>query len=51
VLLDERSADAIELVVGFCTADDVAAVVKSDLIKAVHAKLDAHSGKHAAHSV
>ena len=51
VLLDERSADAIELVVGFCTADDVAAVVKSDLIKAVHAKLDAHSGKQAAHSV
>ena len=45
VLLDRCSADAIELVVGFSTADDAAALVKSDLIKAVHATLDAHPGK------
>jgi len=50
VLLDRRSADAIELVVGFSTADDVAALVKSDLIKAVHAASDLNPEKRLAHS-
>jgi small conductance mechanosensitive channel len=45
VLLDRHAADAIQLVVGFSTADDVAALVKSDLIKAAHATLDSQSGK------
>jgi len=40
VLLDCRAADALEIVVGFSTTDDVAALVKSDLIKAVHATPD-----------
>jgi len=38
-------------VVSFSTADDVAALVRSDLIKAVHAALDAHLSKQAAHAV
>ena len=41
----------LEVVVAFYTGDDVAALVKSDLIKAVHAMLDANSGKQLAHSV
>ena len=40
VLLDRHGADALEIVVGFSTADDVAALVKSDLIKAVQAATD-----------
>ena len=42
VLLDRRAADMLEIVVGFSTADDVAALVKSDLIRGVHAALDKH---------
>jgi small conductance mechanosensitive channel len=49
VLLDRRAADALEIVVGFCTADDVAALVKSDLIKAVHAALHFNPDKPVAH--
>ena len=51
VLLDRRAAEAIEIVAGFSTADDVAALVKSDLIKAVHTTLDANPDKQVAHSV
>ena len=51
VLLDRSAGDLLEIVVSFSTAEDVAALVKSDLIKAVHAALDAHPGKQAAHSV
>jgi hypothetical protein len=37
VLLDRDATDnALEIVVGFSTADDEIATVKSDLIKAVH---------------
>jgi hypothetical protein len=50
VLLDRGAGDLLEIVVSFSTAEDVA-LVKSDLIKAVHAALDAHPGKQAAHSV
>ena len=48
VLLDRRAVDALEIVAGFSTADDVAALVKSDLIKAVHTVLDTHPGKQGA---
>src|SRR5262249_14267941 len=52
VLLDRIAGEhALEVVVAFHTGDDVAALVKSDLIKAVHAMLDANSGKQLAHSV
>ena len=42
VLLDCRTVDKLEIVATFSTADGVAAVVKSDLIKAVHTALDSH---------
>jgi len=45
VLLDRRAADMLEIVVGFSTADNVAALVKSDLIRGVHAALDKHPGR------
>ena len=45
VLLDRRAADTLEIVVGFSTADNVAALVKSDLIRGVHAALDKHPGR------
>ena len=48
VLLDRRAVDALEIVAAFSTADDVAALVKSDLIKAVHTALDTHPGKQSA---
>src|SRR5215468_9482162 len=48
VLLDRRAVDALEIVAGFSTADDVSALVKSDLIKAVHTVLDTHPGKQSA---
>ena len=49
VLLDRSAAEnAIEIVVAFSTAEDETAAVKSDLIKAVHAALDAELGKPAA---
>jgi len=52
VLLDRIAGEnALEVVVAFSTCDDVAALVKSDLIKAVHAMLDANPGKQLAHSV
>jgi len=52
VLLDRSSAgNALEIVVEFSTDDDVASLVKSDLIKAVHAALDADPDKRVAHSV
>ena len=51
VLLDRPAGDTLEIVVGFSTADDVAALVKSDVIKAVHATLDSQSGKQVACSV
>jgi small conductance mechanosensitive channel len=52
VLLDRSAgADGIEIVVSFSTDDDVAALVKSDLIKAVHAALDPFHAKRVAHSV
>jgi len=52
VLLDRSAAEnALEIVVAFSTADDVAALVKSDLIKAVHGALDTNPGKHLANSV
>jgi hypothetical protein len=52
VLLDRSAAEnALEIVVAFSTADDVAVLVKSDLIKAVHGALDTNPGKHLANSV
>ena len=52
VLLDRIAGqNALEVVVAFSTCDDVAALVKSDLIKAVHAMLDANPSKQLAHSV
>ena len=52
VLLDRIAGEnALEIVVAFSTCDDVAALVKSDLIKAVHAMLDANPSKQLAHSV
>ena len=49
VLLDHSAAEnAIEIVVAFSTAEDETAAVKSDLIKAVHAALDADPGEPAA---
>ena len=52
VLLDRIAGEnALEVVVAFYTVDDVAALVKSDLIKAVHAMLDANPSKQLAHSV
>jgi small conductance mechanosensitive channel len=51
VLLDRRAVDALEIVAAFSTADDVAALVKSDLIKAVHTALDTHPGKQGAQLV
>ena len=52
VLLDRSAAEnALEIVVAFSTADDVAALVKSDLIKAVHGALDTNTGKQLANSV
>jgi hypothetical protein len=49
VLLDHSAAEnAIEIVVAFSTAEDETAAVKSDLIKAVHAALDAEPGEPAA---
>jgi plasmid stabilization system protein ParE len=45
VLLDHNADDsAIEIVVVFYTADDEIAIVKSDLIKAVHTAFDAVLG-------
>jgi small conductance mechanosensitive channel len=52
VLLDRRTLEnALEIVVAFSTGDDVVAVVKSDLIKGIHAALEANPSKKAAHSV
>jgi small conductance mechanosensitive channel len=52
VLLDcNGSVNALETVIGFATGEDVAAMVKSDLIKAVHAALDTIPGKQVASSV
>ena len=49
VLLDRSAAEnALEIVVVFSTAEDETAAVKSDLIKAVHAALDAELGTPAA---
>ena len=48
VLLDRRAVDALEIVAGFSTADEVAELVKSDLTKAVHTVLDTHPGKQSA---
>ena len=48
VLLDRRAVDTLEIVAAFSTADDVAALVKSDLIKAVHTALDNHPAKQSA---
>ena len=48
VLLDRRAVDALEIVAAFSTADDVAALVKSDLIKAVHTARDTRPGKQGA---
>jgi len=45
VLLDRPAVDAVEIVAAFSTADDVAALVKSDLIKAVHTARDTRPGK------
>lgn len=51
VLLDRSAADnALEIVVAFSTEDDVA-LVKSDLIKAVHNALETNPSKRVAHSV
>jgi len=51
VLLDRRTPEnALEVVVAFSTADDVVAVVKSDLIKRIHAELEANPSKLAVHS-
>jgi small conductance mechanosensitive channel len=51
VLLDHAGGNALEIVVVFYTAEDVAAPVKSDLIKQIHAALEAEPAKHAAQSV
>jgi len=51
ILLDRPNGNALEIVVAFHTAEDVAAVVKSDLIKQVHTALDADHPKPVAHSV
>ena len=51
VLLDRPAGDTLEIVAAFSTADEVAALVKSDLIKAVHATLDVNPAKQVAHSV
>jgi small conductance mechanosensitive channel len=52
VLLDHSAAEnALEVVVAFATGEDVAPVVKSDLIKAAHAVLDPNPTKPIAHSV
>jgi hypothetical protein len=48
VLLDHPAVDAVEIVAAFSTADDVAALVKSDLIKAVHSARDTRPGKQGA---
>lgn len=46
VLLDRTTAEnALEVVVGYATATDETAVVKSDLIKAAHAIFDAAAAK------
>jgi len=50
VLLDRPAGDALEIVVGFYTTDDMAALVKSDLIKAVNAPLEADAGRRIAHA-
>ena len=50
-LLDRSAGDSLEIAVSFCTADDMAALVRSDLIKAVHAALDAHLGEQASPAV
>ena len=51
VLLDRRTPEnALEIVVGFSTADDVVAVVKSDLIKAIHPELEVSHSETAVHS-
>ena len=52
VLLDHSAAEnALEVVVAFATTEDVAPVVKSDLIKAAHAVLDPNPTEPIAHSV
>jgi small conductance mechanosensitive channel len=52
VLLDRiAGGNALEVVAAFYTGDDVEALVKSDLIKAVHAMLDANPSKQFPHSV
>jgi small conductance mechanosensitive channel len=52
VLLDRSAAEnALEVVVAFAAGEDVAPVVKSDLIKAAHAVLDPDPTKPIAHSV
>jgi small conductance mechanosensitive channel len=52
VLLDRSAAgNALDIVVEVSTDDDVASLVKSDLIKAVHAALDADPDKQVAHSI
>ena len=52
VLLDRSSGgNALEIVIGFFTDDDVVGPVKSDLIRVVRAALDIVSGKQVAHSV
>jgi hypothetical protein len=52
VLLDHSAAEnALEVVVAFATEEDVAPVVKSDLIKAAHAVLDPNPIEPIAHSV
>ena len=48
VLLDRRAVDTLKIVAAFSTADDVAPLVKSDLIKAVHTALDAQPGQQSA---
>jgi hypothetical protein len=49
VLLDRSAAEnELEIVIGFSTDDAVAGLVKSDLIKAVHAALN--PSKQIAHS-
>jgi small-conductance mechanosensitive channel len=40
VLLDRSADNALDIVVAFSTAEDEAAAVKSDLIKAAHSALD-----------
>jgi small conductance mechanosensitive channel len=52
VLLDRiAGGNALEVVAAFYTGDDVEALVKNDLIKAVHAMLDANPSKQFPHSV